>query len=251
MKKFWLLVSMLTCIFIMAACSTSDSAKKASFDYDKNTLMSTAKEYLEMWNTTDFSEYLTEELKAQVDEKTIAQYTSWEQLKDDLGKFKSTTDKSLVENGDTVKVIFRNEYAKGKMDFTVVFNSQAQAEEVNAQLYKSLAENMKYAGLNTVLGMGIVFSVLIFISFIIGLMKYIPVLLGQTSKEAVTQKAPVTPVDSVIASIVEQEEELSDDMELVAVVTAAIMASLGEDAPADGLVVRSIRKRNTKQWKNA
>lgn len=54
-------------------------------------------------------------------------------------------------------------------------------------------------------------------------------------------------MDSVIAHIVENEEvELSSDSELVAVITAAIQASMGETAPVGGFIVRSIRKKNTR-----
>lgn len=54
-------------------------------------------------------------------------------------------------------------------------------------------------------------------------------------------------MDNVIAHIVENEEdELSSDSELVAVITAAIQASMGETAPVGGFIVRSIRKKNTR-----
>lgn len=42
-----------------------------------------------------------------------------------------------------------------------------------------------------------------------------------------------------------------DDKELVAVITAAVMAYLGDEAPADGLVVRSIRKVNKRKHSNS
>ena len=46
-------------------------------------------------------------------------------------------------------------------------------------------------------------------------------------------------------------EEISlDDKELVAVITAAVMAYLGNEAPTDGLVVRSIRKVNKRKHSN-
>ena len=44
----------------------------------------------------------------------------------------------------------------------------------------------------------------------------------------------------------EEEEELSDDLELVAVITAAIAASAGTST--DGFVVRSIRRSNNSRW---
>lgn len=54
-------------------------------------------------------------------------------------------------------------------------------------------------------------------------------------------------MDNVIAHIVEnEEEELCSDSELVAVITAAIQASMGETAPVGGFVVRSIRRKNTR-----
>ena len=47
-------------------------------------------------------------------------------------------------------------------------------------------------------------------------------------------------VDNTIAQIIEKEE-LSDDLELVAVIAAAVAASQGASS-TDGFVVRSIRK---------
>jgi len=116
-------------------------------------------------------------------------------------------------------------------------------------------EVMTKAGLNTLMGMGIVFIVLIFISFIIYLMGFIPKMFSgekKAKKEKKVEEKPVSGIDNAVNAIAENEEaELTDDLELVAVITAAIMASLGEEAPEDGLVVRSIKKRNTKNWKNA
>jgi Oxaloacetate decarboxylase, gamma chain. len=45
--------------------------------------------------------------------------------------------------------------------------------------------------------------------------------------------------------------ELMNDSELVAVITAAIMASMGDEAPADGLYIRSIKRSSGNRWKNA
>ena len=54
-------------------------------------------------------------------------------------------------------------------------------------------------------------------------------------------------MDKAIAQIVENEE-LSDDLELVAVISAAIAASEGA-ASTDGFVVRSIRRAS--KWQRA
>ena len=101
--------------------------------------------------------------------------------------------------------------------------------------------------LNTVLGMGIVFVVLIFISYIISLLKYIPKFIEKisnndnTNKE--TQKEPAIEYGTSMEVSKDSEEiSITDNTELVAVITAAIMASMGNEAPKDGLMVRSIRK---------
>ena len=56
-------------------------------------------------------------------------------------------------------------------------------------------------------------------------------------------------MDNVVAQNVEKEE-LSDDLELVAVISAAIAAYEGSGS-TDGFVVRSIRKANKSKWQNA
>lgn len=100
-----------------------------------------------------------------------------------------------------------------------------------------------YVNINTLFGAVIALTVLFLIMLITYFVKIKPNLLKDSSS--------VNTVDHVIAQIVEnEEEELIGDNELVAVITAAIYASMGDAVPADGFTVRSIRKIN-KRWKNA
>ena len=103
--------------------------------------------------------------------------------------------------------------------------------------------NIETALLNTVLGMGTAFLVLIFISFIIWLLGWII----QTATGAGKKKAApvaVTPVAEKKEPVVSTQ---TDDTELIAVITAAIAASMseatGQVVSTDGFVVRSIKKR--------
>lgn len=102
--------------------------------------------------------------------------------------------------------------------------------------------------LNTLMGMGTVFAVLIFISLLISLFVYIPsierALKNRASKKEkkAAQDARPAPKRPILEEP-EEEEELVDDGELVAVITAAIMAASGNTAvSADKLVVRSIKR---------
>lgn len=84
--------------------------------------------------------------------------------------------------------------------------------------------------------MSIVFLVLIFISLLISCFKFIGLVgKGKAVKAPVAVTAPVAPAAS-------EPENLVDDLELVAVITAAIAAA-SETESADGLVVRSIIRR--------
>lgn len=91
--------------------------------------------------------------------------------------------------------------------------------------------------LNTVMGMGTVFVVLIFISWVIGLFKYV-------NRPVKKEEKQETAVNNAVAQI-EEAEELSDDSELVAVITAAIAAYEGTaGASNSGFRVRSIKRAN-------
>lgn len=104
-----------------------------------------------------------------------------------------------------------------------------------------LGESLQNAGLNTLMGMGIVFIVLILISFIISLFKYI----GRAEEKISAGKKQETPEPETPEV---PEENLADDRELAAVIAAAVAAYEGKTP--DGLVVRSIRQvPGQNRWK--
>ena len=100
---------------------------------------------------------------------------------------------------------------------------------------------LKNAGVNTLVGMVTVFVVLILISLIISCFKVIPYL-----EEKLKKKTEIVLPETTVEECVEYETEDVDDLEVVAVITAALMAYLGEETPNDGLVVRNIRRRKYK-----
>ncbi len=104
---------------------------------------------------------------------------------------------------------------------------------------------MAKAGMNTLLGMGTVFLVLIFISILISCFKFISVF---ENKVKAKNTAPA-PAAAPVAAPAAEEEELVDDLELVAVITAAIAAST--NSSTDSLVVRSIKRAPGAKWKRA
>lgn len=99
---------------------------------------------------------------------------------------------------------------------------------------------------NTCMGIGTVFLMLIFISLIISLFGFIPKLEAKLAVMQSAPKTPAAPAAPVAAAkpVAKTSENLMDDAELVAVITAAIYAASGSAGTSskDKLVVRSIRR---------
>lgn len=110
----------------------------------------------------------------------------------------------------------------------------------------TMGELMTNAALNTVIGMGTVFVVLILISFIISCFNIIPKLQKRAAEKKSVQAAgqeKESPVaESTVDTAVIEETSEADDQELVAVIAAAIAAFEGS-VSTDGFVVRSIRRQ--------
>ncbi len=110
------------------------------------------------------------------------------------------------------------------------------------------AERMATAGMNTLMGMGVVFTVLILICFIIWLFGFI----GK-SQERKQQRIREKERERIAEEIrneapPSEEPEETEDTELVAVIAAAIAAA--EGTSPDGVIVRSIRRvGSANTWK--
>ena len=111
-------------------------------------------------------------------------------------------------------------------------------------LMTSMADKLKDAGINTLICISVVFVVLIFIALIISLFKYInkaeTAIVARKAKKTEDKNISETAIDNTISQITAKEEEELNNMELVAVIAAAIAAATGSST--DDFVVRSIRK---------
>ena len=144
----------------------------------------------------------------------------------------------------TVPVIGEKENGSVELIFTNDIYLQMTSCTLNIDQTKG--QLMTRAALNTLLGMGTVFVVLILISLIISAFGGIPKIQARFAPK----KAEIAPEpEPAPAAPVVEEEDLSDDMELVAVIAAAIAAY--EGTSVEGFQVRSIRRANTKNWKRA
>ena len=131
---------------------------------------------------------------------------------------------------------------------TFVYNQKLKLESMTVDGKYSMGEVLEKAGLNTVLGMGTVFVVLIFISLIISLFRFIPALeeAWKNRGKKPAKEAEAVVVEEATQSASAEAEDVTDDTELVAVIAAAIAEY--EGTGTDGFVVRSIRRRPSNKW---
>lgn len=201
---------------------------------------------------------IVEQMNAIVSQHAIEQYAQgdpiltsgfegWESALEDIGTYEGvdTESGSLVFNDDgaivTVKVLGSSHNAEVEIGFD---STVRYITSITTNVEYSTGEIMFKALMNTVIGMGTVFVVLILICLIISCFTLVSKFEPKQKKE---EPAPAA------APVVEQaaaKEELSDDTELVAVIAAAVAAYEGA-ASTDGFVVRSIRKSNKSKWQNA
>ena len=168
-----------------------------------------------------------------------------------------------IEYADYAMYGFDVSSAEALVDAIIASNGEIypyKGLECEVSAVYSRAELLTNAGQNTIIGMVTVFVVLIFIALIIYLLKFVPALVGgkKEEKKAAPKAQPVAKTEAPKAAPAAPvapaaEEELVDDGELVAVITAALQAYLsaegqGSVRPAactdsnDKLVVRSIRR---------
>lgn len=232
--------------------------EKAPLEYDQASIeqvtefligycMSTDEAAIEEWKSMSDMEMELQLINAGLPltaESFIGAMDSWQGGIEECGAYIQHGEYVYEASEDELEVTTHVVYEEREADVVFLFDENLYLESmtVNAQL--SLGEILQKAGLNTILGMGTVFAVLIFIAFIISMFKYISVI-----EEALKNKKNKKTEDAVVKTEVVETpaaEELCDDLELVAVIAAAIAAA--EGTSTDSFVVRSIRRRPSNKW---
>ena len=196
-----------------------------------------------------FSDEEIENYLAQDDAFTTATRESWKSVKDELGAYSSIVSQDVEKDGDVVTISTVAQFEKAKADVVLMLDlGQQMYTSMTYSVQYSLAANMQRAGMNTLMGIGIVFLMLLFLSFVIGLFKYIEKFQNVGKKKAAEEapKAEEAPAPAIAQSEA-ADEDFADDLELVAVISAAIAAY--ENTSGDSFVVRSIKKSN--KWHRA
>ena len=244
-RKIWLALCMAVCLFTLAGCSAAvDTAETI----DPQIEMAMDDASIEQALATSVKN------KDTVMENALK---SWDSVKDDLGAFVSSETAVVTKSDDGYVARMNTVYEKRNMEFTLIADEDLnKVETISFSPVYTTGEKMAKAGMNTLMGMGVVFVVLIFISWLISMFKYINVFEAKMKAKkaaaapapaAAPKAAPAAPAPAPAAAPAE-EENLTDDTELVSVITAAVAAYEGKETVDNGLVVRSIKRVSNKNW---
>lgn len=253
MKKILLVLCTIACVFSMTACSKQTEEITPVVDHESlQTSVDGLINSLAQVSDEEMESYLTVRDKMS---RTMAE--AWLTAKEEAGEFVSApTEYEFVDYEDYTTITGTMQFADRTAQLAVEVGYEDDdateldylAFRINADYTKG--ELMIQAAQNTLMGMGSVFIILIILIFVISALGKVPGLLDSLKgKNKKVQSIPAPAPVPVSTPVVEEEEELVDDLELVAVITAAIAAS--ENTSTDGLVVRSIKRAGTSKWKRA
>ena len=286
LKKLLLVLCMVTCVFAFSACGqndkdasegyqTEDYAKLCAYNVtqyliDGNLTIELAKQneifadsvedeeieaFVETFNKfieeVDGVKFDSESATASIYELYTAisngGLTESQMMATYLGIYETTGLKTKeITYGDNQNVIISLEGNERNATVEVSIDKKGRVVNITPTAEYTTKEKVVKALMNTLMGMGTVFIVLILISLIIKAFGLIPLIMEKKKKKEevpVVKEVKVSiPVPAVKTKPSVTANEM-DNSELVAVITAAILASSTCNATsADQLIVRSIKK---------
>ena len=272
MKKIISLLTLLVCVMSLAGCAAREKLPKEEMyqaKSDKYVKMLTSMSEEELNEQIAGLEENFEDFEQEVAlypyiggtgqkfdftaEAYLALFKSYASNLDEFGAYVGVKEyEGGVEKDGEVTYDVVYEFEKHDMRLSLVYDSHDVVTTVTADPIYSTGEILEKAGMNTLLGMGVVFAVLILISLIISCFNFIPAIERKFSKKkAAEKKAAVQAAPAAApAPAAAAETAVPDDLELVAVITAAVAASMGTTS-TDGFVVRSIKRKSSQKWKRA
>lgn len=248
-KKLALLLSVLSVVMMLGACGATDPT---TVDYNGVTYDQLYEESLSLGTAlADASEEDVETelmyLHSNYGEEAalyISLCEKWLSAMEVSGEFVDLAEDgfTVTKSGKTLTTDLILVFEERNVVFQLVYNyHNMELTGVTINPVYSFGEKMATAGMNTLISISIVFTVLIVISLLISCFKIFPYLEAKKKEREAALRAANKPEAPVVAQVETTEEQLVDDTELVAVIAAAIAAY--EGTSTDGFVVRSIRRR--------
>ena len=248
MKRLSIALMMLVLVMGLTACSSEEVVDNGVDDSIVASLETSCSEILSTLSI--LTEEEIETFLASGDEFTVIATNTWVDNREEVGTFVEIENSEVSYEKEEGKYHLSSDVVFSEKDATVSihFDETGVPTYFTMEVQYTFGELMGQAGLNTLMGIGIVFLVLLFLSILISLFKYIDVILDFFTKKNKKEEVPAPKAAAPVAAA-PVEEELVDDKELVAVIAAAIAAY--ENTSTDSFVVRSIRRKPNNKWSRA
>lgn len=261
LKKLTVFLAVFTCVFALAGCGSSSNTDV------KDEQITVSEEDQQSWYTTGTTliqtidqaqengidleqEYISQGADSETAETIGAAQENWRESLSDIGTVEDITGESVSFTPDGGQVTMDVQGSDHNAVVTIYVERSStgsyQLSNFTCDVTYSMGEKLGQAGLNTVLGMGTTFVVLILLALIVTL--FGKIMTGAFKSKKTKTEAPAPATDTAVAAAEAEsatEEEETDDTALVAVIAAAVAAYEGKTT-TDGFVVRSIRKSRKK-----
>ena len=237
MKKLLLVLGMITCMFGMTACGGTVE-EVDNYGITEADAFAYADGLIE---TMDQIVAAGQIEQYESDDVIYAALTNYEKALTDMGDYQSVTDHEIVyDDGILMNVTVQGSLRPANVE--IMLDEELALVNIATNVTYTFGETMTKAALNTLMGMGTVFAVLILIIILISSFAFIPKIQEMFSGKKEEKKDTT---DRVVEQIIKNEEiayeDATDDAELVAVIAAAIAAY--EGGSASDYVVRSLKRR--------
>ena len=182
-KKISLLGLILILVLSFTGCGKSETT-----EYDQATLEQYAEFVVQNFEamTTEQLDSFSDMRDLQLDtqlmnaglpvdgEDFLTMISSWEAAEEECGAYVEHGDSTMEVKNDGVSLTSEAKYENRDADIVFSFDEKGNMESMDVSAHYSTGEILEKAGLNTVLGMGTVFAVLILISLVIYCFNFIP-----------------------------------------------------------------------------
>ena len=164
------------------------------------------------------------------DSFTVSAIEAWKGSRDEVGTLVAdavNADPTVTERAGKYTVSVPRTFEKATANFVYIYDRAMNPASVTIDVKLPMGTTLSRAALNTVMGIGIVFCILVFLSFVISLLKFVPALVDGTKKETAAPAKAVSAAKAAPAPAAAPVSSQTDDQALIAVIAAAVAAAEG------------------------
>lgn len=264
LNKLLVILCIITCTFGVTACSSSNQDLGTKMKYDEVTIQSIA-EFMVKNVLVSLNDSQADQLMALSDAQIEQMFSkqvgfsvdgaafrkgleSWQSVRNDIGNISDMKSTTVTADGANVYVTALLAGKNRNCEIKITFDDKNKVTGLVIEPEYLLGERIEKVCTDNFSVVVIAFAVLLLISLSLSVMTFCR---GGGRADRKKQADKDYLVNQTISQII-QKEELSDDLELVAVITAAIAEyEKSNGGTGEGFVVRSIKKSGNRKWQKA